>query len=372
MKLLTPSRVVGESDAQRALRSHLSSTHAGGVGRLTALARRELSAHGLERLAAADARGGHDTSSITERGIRGLFWNALELAQQEVWAYAAGLYMPSDTKTEKHRWLGQVAQPRAAFGGLNATPLRDFSFDIENEDFELSLEISLHDWRRDKIDAIARRVGEFGMSWADHWNVLAVRTMEASTNGDTAYDGVAFFSASHVLGDQTSIRNLLTATQVESLNVSDTNRPTKAEAAAILADLAAYFSLMVDDQGRPTNQGARKFLLLCHPVALPGFKQAIHDQLYVQGGSNELKNLNQEFVAVGDPRLSSQDVVYMFRLDGRSAKGLILQEELAPTMNVIGPGSEHAVINKTGLYVSEACRNVKPGEFRHVLKATLS
>lgn len=352
MRILTPSRVIS------------GATPSAATARLTAHARA-----GLERLAVADARGGPDNTGITERGIRGLFWNSLEVAEQEVWSVAAGLKFDSDTKTEKHRWLGQVAQPRAAFGGLNATPLRDFSYDITNEDFELSLEVSLHDWRRDKIDAIARRVGEFGSSWADHWNVLALRTMQAN---DAAYDGVALFSASHVLGDQSSIRNILTATQVESLDVVDTNRPTKAEAAAILADMAAYFSTMVDDQNRPFNQGAKRFMLLCHPVCLPGFQQAIHDQLYVQGGSNELANLQQSFIAVGDARITTQTELFMFRLDGRSAKGLILQSELEPTMTVIGPGSEHATVNSTGLYVSRACRNVKPGEFRHVLKGTMS
>ena len=366
MKLLAPSRVLAgaQSPAAARLATHASTNHAHGVQRLTAHALR-----GLQQLAVADARGGPSNTGVTERGIRGLFWNSLELAEQEVWAYAAGLYFESDTKTEKHRWLGQVAQPRPAFGGLNATPLRDFSFDITNEDFELSLEVSLHDWRRDKINAISRRVAEFAMSWADHWNVLSLRTM---TNGDLSYDEVAFFSDSHVLGDQTSIRNLLTATQIESLNVADTNRPTKAEAAAILADLAAYFSTMVDDQGRPANQGAKSFMLLCNPVALPGFQQAIHDQLYVSGGSNELKNLQQTFIAVGDARITDQTVIYMFRLDGRTAKALILQEELAPDMHVIGPGSDHSTINATGIYVSRACRNVKPGEFRHVLKATMS
>ena len=78
-----------------------------------------------ETLAVAQARGGPDNSALTVRGIRGLFYEQSEIGAAQIWALAAGLMFASDSLTEKHRWLGQVPEPRKHFGGLNLTKLRD-------------------------------------------------------------------------------------------------------------------------------------------------------------------------------------------------------------------------------------------------------
>lgn len=324
---------------------------------------------GIERLALANARGGPDNSAITERGIRGLFYDALEMGRDLSWARRVGLYLASDAQTEKHRWLGQVPEPRKHFGGLHATPLNNFSLDITNEDYENSIEVSLHDWRRDKVAQLQPRFAELARAWEDHWNKLAVDVLEDNL---TAYDGVALFSGSHAIGDSGTIDNALAAGDLGSLNIATAGQPTKAEAAAIMADAAFYFYTMKDDRGRPANSAARQFMLLCHPTAAPGFFQALRDERYVQGGSNELRNLGVSFEVVVEPRLASATVAYMFRTDGLGSKPLILQEEKAPSVQIVGPESEHAIKNNSILAVSKTTRAVAPGEFRHALQLTMS
>lgn len=322
-----------------------------------------------ERLAVSDARGGPDNSDIATKGIRGVFYDALELALSQQWATRIGLMIASDEKTERHRWLGSVPEPRQFFGGLNASPLRNYSLNVTNNDYELTLEMSLHDWRRDKIGHAARKVAELATAWADHWNKLAVGVFE---NNDTAYNGTALFSSTHSIGDSGTIDNLLVAGDLGSLNVSDTTAPTKAEAAAILAGLAAKMWTYKDDYGRPANQGAKSFVCILHPTIFPGFQSAVADELYIQGGSNELRGLGLSFDIVVEPRLASATVLYFARTDGISSKPLILQSELEPTLQVVGPDSEHAIKNNSILYVSKACRAAAPGEFRQVIKATIS
>ena len=318
---------------------------------------------------AATARGGPDNTALTERGIRGAFYDALELAQSTSWAQMVGLYMPSNTRTERHRWLGSVPEPRAHYGGLQAAPVIDLGIDITNEDFSIAMPFSTHDQLWDQVGHMSRRASELAVAWADHWNKLCVDVLEDNT---LAYDGVAMFSASHSIGDSGTMNNTLTASELSSLNVSDTNRPTKAEAGAILADLGAYMYRYKDSVGRPANQGAKKFIVLCHPSALPGFRNAIADELYITGGSNELRNLGQQFAVIGEPRLASDTEVYLMRMDGVSSKPFILQEAKAPELQIVGPQSEHAIKNNEVLYVSKAIRAAAPGEFRHAIKATLS
>jgi len=330
-----------------------------------------MTVRGIERLQFANARGGPDNSAITVRGIRGLFYDALETSAANIWARRLGIYLTSDTQTENHRWLGQVPEPRKHFGGINAVPLANFALAVTNEDFEASIEVSLHDWRRDKVNQLSRKFSELARSFEEHWNKLAVTMIEAN---DTAYDGVSLFSASHTLdGGSTTQSNLLTSSDLASLNVTNAAAPTKAECARILADASMYFYRFLDDQGRPANQGAKRFMLLCHPAVAPGFIQATRDQYYVQGGSNELGNLGVSFDVVAEPRLTlGNNKVFLFREDGMSSKPFILQEEKAPSIQIVGPDSEHAIKNGSVLAVGKATRAIAPAEWRHGLSLALS
>ena len=341
------------------------------VEKVEELASHVIDNHGreIEKLATAYARSGPDHSDLTARGIRGIFYDTLELAMAQQWASRIGLRIASDTLTENHRWLGAVPEPRAHFGGLNAAPVNNYALAVTNEDYELTVPFSLHDFRRDKTGHIARKIGELATAWADHWNKLAVDVFE---DNDTAYDGTALFATTHAIGSSGTIDNALVAGTLGQLNITDADNPTKAEAAAILAGLAAHMWTYKDDAGRPCNQGAQSFVAVVHPNVFPGFQSAIKDELYVQGGSNELRGLGLTFDLVVEPRLASDTVGYFARTDGGTSKPLILQSELEPTLQTVGPDSEHAIKNNQVLYVSKACRAVAPGEFRQVIKFTMS
>lgn len=329
----------------------------------------ELSADSTEQLTGATARGGPDNSALTVRGILGVFYQALELRQQDSWASMVGMRVMTDARTATIAFAGNVTKPRLHYGGIQPVPLNTYEITVTNQDYEASIHFSLHDRMWDKTGHLARKMSELSEVWARHDEELAVDVLE---NNDTAYDGVALFSASHSFGSSGTLSNLLTQSDLGSLNVSDTNRPTKAESAAILADLAAYFRRYKDDQGRAANQGARRFGLLCHPACSPGFIQALRDQLYVQGGSNELRNLRESWELFEDPTLASDTVIYAFRLDGIGARPLIISRAKEPTLQRIGPDSEHAIKNNEELLVSKACMTVVPGEWRHAIKATLA
>lgn len=321
------------------------------------------------RLANSQARGGPDNSALTERGVRGLFFERLELGVQQIWAIRAGLMFQSDTLTEKHRWLGQVPEPRKHFGGLNLNKLRDLGIDITNDDFESSVHWSKHDWRRDKTGHLRRRVPQLAQAYLDHWNSLAVTVMEDNT---TAYDGVALYSTTHSVGDSGTMDNALVAGTLPALGVADPVRPTKAEATLILTGMAAHFFTFKDDQGRPANQGARTFMLVCPPAAGPGFIAAANDMLNAAGGTNELSNLGWTFIIIMEARLANASIIYMFRIDDRSSPALILQEEDTPTVEILAEGSEHWIKNNEAMATAKATRAVGPGDFTHTIRGTMS
>lgn len=318
------------------------------------------------QLAAGYARGGPDNSALGVRGIRGRFYDALESAPR-AWVKEIGLWFPdSDQLTEDHRWLGAPPKPREHVGGLQAQPINDYAQQVTNRDFEATLPFSIHDLRRDKTGQFPRKVSEFSEGIEDHWNDLGVETIENNAN---CYDGQALFSASHT-GSSGTQSNLLTSTDLSSLNVIDPTRPTKDECGRILADVANYFFLYLDDQGRPTNQTARRFMVVAHPSICPGFREAIRAQFYSQGGSNDAMAHDFDYVLVPEPRLSTPSSFYMFRADA-SASFLIVQEEVAPELHYLGPDSEHAVKNSEVLWIIKFTRAVGEGQWRHGAKATL-
>lgn len=318
------------------------------------------------RLAAGQARGGPDHSDLGVRGIRGIFYDALESAPR-AWAREIGIYIPSDALTEDHRWLGAPPKPREHIGGLQAQPMLNFAKQVTNRDFESTLPFSTHDMRRDKTGQFPRKVGEYSAAIEDHWNDLGVETIE--TNG-TCYDGQALFSATHSSGSSGTQSNLLTSADLASLNVVDPSRPDKDECGKILADGANYFFTYLDDAGRPTNQNIRKFLVLAHPTICPGFREALRAQRYTQGGSNDAQLHDWEYVLVPEPRLSAVSSFYMFRADD-SASCLIVQEEVSPYLEYLGPGSEHEIKTGEQLWITKFTRACGEGQWRHGAKFTL-
>lgn len=315
------------------------------------------------------ARGGPDNSPITERGIRGLFYDALESTFQMTWASRVAMaFMDSDQEIETHRWLGQLAGFRKWIGGLQANGMGNFEIIVRNEDYEDTLAVSLHDLRRDKIGHMRRRMGELGLHANVHWDELLVALIELNP---LAYDNVAFFSDAHVVGDSGTMKNLLTPNEIPALNVVVPQRPTKTEAIDILSQASSWFYKFKTDKGKKANQGAKKFLVLCPPDMEPGFQAAVAGMMNVQGGDNEQKALGRSYEIVPEPDLSDDTAAYMFRTDAPSSKPLIIQEEVAPHVDLIGEDSEHAKKNNEILVIGKTTRGVGPGEFRQALKLQL-
>ena len=322
---------------------------------------------GVQKL--AFARGGFDNSALTERGIRGIFYDALENAFDLTWASAVGIMIPSDTLVEKHRWLGQTPGMREWVGGLLARGMLDFEIQIENKDFEATVEVSTHDLELDKTGHIVLRIQEPAARPNSHWEELLVSLIESNP---TAYDGHSFFSATHSSGDSGTLSNLLTAGDLPALNVTTAARPTREEAADILVQAAAHMFSYKDDKGKKANQGARSFLVVVPPNMAPGFEQAISLSLYATGGSNRLGGLGWQFDVVAEPELSSATVAYFHRVDAAASRPYILQSLKEPTLDIIGMDSEHRKKNNSVIYSAKASRNVGPGEWRQALHLTLS
>lgn len=313
-------------------------------------------------------------AEIGERQIKGMFFERLAVTKKLAWIEKIANMFTSDQESETYKWLTQSPVMQEWVGGRKAKGYTTNGITIENLEFEATIGIKDKDLRRAKNDQIRMRIGELPKRSVTHWASLLSTLIQ---NGTTllSYDGVAYFSASHVEGNSGTYSNLLTGSDYAELSaVSVATNPTANEAADALMKVVQHFYTYKDDQGEPRNEDALEFLCMV-PVPLYGaFSTATRSkQLTGASGSRDNPLMDQEFkvTVVPNARLTWTDKFAVFRADAE-AKPLIRQSEYDVRPAILGPGSDHFFHHKEWLISVEASRNVALGMPWQAILATLS
>jgi phage major head subunit gpT-like protein len=316
-------------------------------------------------------------NKITSKEVLGLIYKALETNAGLSWVGPLSLESTSDSSTERYAWLGQVPTLREWKGPRMAKQLLEFDYSIKNKEFEATLEVAVRDLSRDKTGQLEKRIAEFAKRPESHWASLITELIE---NGETnlCYDGKAFFSATHTEGESGTQKNLLTATEVPSLNVGTATAPTTAEMASAIFDVISYMRSYKDDVNEPLNEDGSKFIVMCgHPSIYNAAAKAISQNIVVNAGAatdNILKNVSLEIAAVQNPRLvaSAWDTKFcVFRADA-PVQPFIRQSEGELDASALAEGSDYEFLNKAHLYGLNVSRAAGYGFWQYATKATLS
>jgi phage major head subunit gpT-like protein len=292
------------------------------------------------------------------------------------WATQVGLMVSADLETENYRFLGQAAGMREWLGGRHEQILNRFTYTLTNKKYEDTLAIPVDDLRRDKTGQLRIRVGDMAKKAATHWNSLLSTLV--TTNGN-AYDGVAFYASTHAESG-TSQKNLLTASEVGTLDITTATAPTATEFANALVGVIGWFYNLTDDQGDPANGEAKNFLVQVGTPALWGpALQAITLNNLTNGSvtiSNPLFGMIQgQGINVQvqlNPRLSAvTSSFYVHRTDG-AIKPSSSRSEVDLQTQLIGEGSEEEFKNDRHLFGLKAVRTVGYGDWKQSIKATFS
>lgn len=313
-------------------------------------------------------------SKLTEKGLNGAFFVALEAQLSRGIAGRTGAMMESDEASETYRGLGASPAMREWVGGRLEKKLRPLEYTLTNKKYEATLPIDVDDIRRDKLNMIMRRVRDLGRKAAQHWDRLAYDAIVAGTT-TACYDGQYFFATDHVEGDSGTQINKVAAAQIGSLNVTTATAPTADEMASILVDSVAYMLSYLDDQGEPMNGEAREFVAYVPLNMFGSTLRALTAENLSAGATNQIKGLEEEGYSIGlvaEPRLGMAGAVfYLFRTDGEM-RPMILQEELPLQTQTIGAGSEEEFKNDRWLFGVKAVRAVGYGLWQHAMHLTLS
>lgn len=305
--------------------------------------------------------------NISDKAVIGYILQDLEGATQNSWANRIANRFQSSMATETYAGLGNAPVMREWIGGKNAKQLKEYPFTISNKDYESTLEVKRKDLQRDKTGQLLMRTGQLAQRAAEHEEKLISALIDAAdgTTLGTAYDGLAFFSSSHSVGSSGTIDNTI------DYNSASTTAPTSAEMSdAIMLSIQQLYGFK-DDTGEPTNQNEREFVIMVPTTFWSAAITAVSKDRLSANADNPLLNIGLNLTVIQNPRLTWTTKFATFAVGGAS-KPMIIQEEQAPTVEVLGEGSDWAFHNASHLFSLIKSGNVGYGRFDKAVLTTLT
>lgn len=312
------------------------------------------------------------SASVLNRGkVRGDFMRGVEVTMNNLKVKDLAIIGSTASNVATFGFLQPVGEPQRRSGPRGSSRSQGHQVQIINERFDVSESVGYQDWVNDETSMTRGIPGEIGASFA---NLLFKLICDHTTDGGTgtSYDGAAFFSAAHY-GTQ---RNDITATQVPALTVGVANAPTPEEMVDAIMGVIAYMMGYVDQENRPMNENARNFLVVCPAASLwaPSIT-AINANNLASGQTSIIAALNDEtynISAIATPRLTDDDVFYVFRTDQTRTKPFIISENIPVDINMLDESSDHFKKEKEFMFIGDWWGGISYGEPLYASRCQLS
>lgn len=287
---------------------------------------------------------------------------------------AGGRPFRSTQESETYKFLGLTSPLRKWAGARNTKPLWVFGQTVINDAYELTVPVLEEELRRDKTDQIRDRLAQMGPRAVDHWNKLISDLINAGAT-TTGFDSQFFYDSDHTWGNNSTSQDNDIAVDISAEPAQvhgSTTAPSPEEALWTVVHSIETLLGFKDNENEPVNQDAKRFGVMVIPALAGAFSAALRPmgQYAVQG--DILASAGWSVDLIVNPRLTSAtDKAYVFRMDG-AASPFILQEELAPTIQVLGEGSDHLFKNREYLYGLHCWRGADYGLWYYAVRATMT
>lgn len=264
--------------------------------------------------------------------------------------------IPSGGRGNVYPMHAKLAKLRQWEGERRIVNAKSYRYSLDNESYELTLEIDRDDIEDDNIGVYNMTVDDMGQQarlWPDDLVFAAV----LAGGTETGYDGAAFFSNSHTLGSST-IDNLVASTAL----TADTF-------AAVRASMMEY----AGEDGESLR--VRPNVLLVPPALEVKARKIVQASTIVESGAavdNVLRGLCEVVVA---PQLSANaggsDTTWYLLDCSRPIKPFIFQQRQAPEMvSLTAPSDEYVMLRNKFLYGVKARGAAGYGPFWLAAKCT--
>jgi len=206
--------------------------------------------------------------NVIERGIRGIFGNEFQTrARKAKYPYFSSV-VDSDKQTEKYNAISTLPQMSEMTDERVIAAFSDYSYTLTNKVYATGIRIPRTLFEFDQTGQVRTLVGSLGTRVANFPDKLSYLALQANGIG---YDGVAFFSTAHDLGDGTSQGNDIQGTLTNTVIAAILTKTTRDDAIVkIQLDFINAKNTMLeftDDRGEPWHEDAEpeSLIVLCHP-----------------------------------------------------------------------------------------------------------
>jgi phage major head subunit gpT-like protein len=297
-------------------------------------------------------------TGLLTKGLRSEFFNRFERRPTHYQDLSTRITSNSDSET--YRWLGTVPKLREWGTGRVAKGLRTESYSVENLKYEATLEVDRDEISDDQTGQIRVRVGELAERAATHKDYLISQLLKLGGGADAlAYDGVSFFSGSHVSGESGAQDNDLT------FEAADPDDASVAEFRGALKQAIAQIVAFKDDVGEPMPIAATGLVCVVPPTIYLTALEALNATL-VDSTTNVLKGVARVITL---PWLTSTSVWYLLKTDG-VVRPFIFQDREPVEFNALAENSEEAFKREKFLYGVRARYRMTYGYWQYALRTT--
>lgn len=246
--------------------------------------------------------------------------------------------IPSGARANVYPMHAKLAKLRVWEGERKLVNAKSYKYQLDNESYELTVEVDRDDIEDDSIGVYSGLVDEMGMQarmWPDDLVFAAI----LAGGTETAYDDVPFFSNSHSLGGNT-IDNLFGSTALTASN---------------FASVRASMMEFVGEDGESLH--VRPDVLLVPPALEVTARKIVQASTIVDSATagavdNVLRGLSEVVVA---PQLAASaggsDSTWYLLDTTRPIKPFIFQQRQAPEMVALtNPSDEHVMMRNKFIY----------------------
>ncbi len=268
--------------------------------------------------------------------LKTTFHNAFDAAQS-MWQKVAML-VPSTGKSNDYTWLSRFPKMRKWIGEKNVKALAASKYQIENDDFEATVEVDRNDIEDDSLGIYAPQAQMAGYSTKQLPDEIV---FELVNNGFTnlCYDEKAFFATDHKVGKTTV-----------------SNKGTMALSCATLAAAQASYGVartalkrIKDEEGRPLNVIPN--ILLVGPALEDTARALMTNDRLEDGKPNPYKGTAELVVCA----YLTSDTAWFLLDTTKPIKPFLYQERKAPVfVQQTDPQSDNVFMSKKFRFGAEA------------------
>lgn len=297
-------------------------------------------------------------TGLLTKGLRSEFFLRFEKTPTYYRDLSTRIASTSDSET--YRWLGTVPKLREWGTGRVAKGLRTESYSVENLKYEATLEVDRDEISDDQTGQIRVRVGELAQRAATHKDYLTAQLLQLGGGADAlSYDGLPFFSDSHVSGGSGAQDNDL------AFQAADASSPTEEEFRGSLKQAITRMMEFKDDVGEPMPIAPSGLVCVVPPGMYLTALETLHSTV-VSATSNILEGVAR---VIALPWLSNTSVWYLLKTDG-VIRPFIFQDREPIEFNALAEGSEQAFKREKFLYGVRARYRMTYGYWQFAVRTT--